>query len=68
MKSPLVISLLRSRTRFVEAKTMIVQRLDMTVCRRRPPEHSAAVISGGRFLTRGGLLGQVHCATRKSHL
>ena len=42
----------------------------MTVCRRRPPEHSAAVISGGgkRFLTRGGLLGQVHCATPESHL
>ena len=47
MKSPLAVSLLRSRTRFVEAKTMIVQRLDMTVCRRRPPEHSAAVISWG---------------------
>ena len=47
MKSPLAISLLRSRTRFVEAKTMIVQRLDMTVWRSRPPEHSAAVISAG---------------------
>ena len=61
MKSPLATSLLRSRTLSVEAKAMIVQRLNMTT---RPPENSAAAISVRQFMTRGGHLGEVHCATR----
>ena len=47
---------------------MIVQRLDMTVYRSRPPENYAAVNSGRRLLPSGGHLGQLHCATLTSHL
>ena len=46
---------------------MIVQRLDMAVCRRRPLENYAAVVSERRFLSRGVHLGQLNSATLMSH-
>ena len=65
MKSPLAHHLFNKQ--FVKAKEMIVQRLDMAVCRRRPRENYAAVISEWRFLSRGVHLGQLNCATLMSH-
>ena len=65
MKSPLAHHLFNKQ--FVEAKELIVQRLDMVVCRRRPRENYAAVVSERRFLSRGVHLGQLNCATLMCH-
>ena len=39
----------------------------MAVCRRRPHENYAAVISERCFLSRGVHLGKLNCATLMSH-
>ena len=63
MISPLATSLLRSRTVCWGKGKDCSEAVPWLFAGTHPPENSAAAISVRRFLTRGGHLGEFHCAT-----